>query len=246
MMHEYEDRPLSYGGGVNSTALVILLASEGWHGPIVFSDTGTEWPETMAYIEMFGGWLRERELELTVLGSEWRRSKEAMTLIDYCEHYRVTPFPGTRWCTSRWKVEPLHKWCAENGHDPTDMLIGISAEEWHRQPEKERPLVDRGIDRNGCARIIRDAGLEVPRKSGCWICPFQTPRQWRELWQVHPDLFERVAALEEAATERRADGHITMSDPSRRVTLRQLAAGYEAQTEMFDWLEYYQPCMCRV
>lgn len=246
MAHEYDGRVVSYGGGVNSTALVVMLVGEGWRGPVVFSDTGAEWPETMEYVAMFGGWLAERDLELTVLDGEWRRGGYAQPLTDYCEHYRVTPFPGNRWCTANWKVAPLQRWCEAHGHDYTAMLLGISAEEAHRQPDKDRPLVDRGIDRDGCARIIADAGLPVPRKSGCYLCPFQRAVQWQELYRVHPDLFERVARLEELATERREDGRITTSDPSRRVTLRELAAGYEAQDGLFDWLDYYQPCMCRV
>lgn len=243
MTHEYDGRVVSYGGGVNSTALVVLLVGEGWHGPVVFSDTGAEWPETMEYVAMFGGWLAERGLELTVLGPDWRQHLEVLPLIEYCEHYRVTPFPASRWCTSNWKVEPLQRWCEANGHDYSAMLLGISAEEAHRQPDKDRPLVDRGIDRDGCARIIVTAGLPLPRKSGCYLCPFQSPRQWQELYKVHPDLFERVAALEDAATERRTDGKATTTG---KVSLRQLGAGYEAQTAMFDWLDYYQPCMCRV
>ncbi len=31
--------PISYGAGVNSTALAILLVNEGWRGDIVFVDT---------------------------------------------------------------------------------------------------------------------------------------------------------------------------------------------------------------
>lgn len=48
---------LSYGGGVNSTALAVLLAGgrfpkyENWR--IVFSDTGEEKPETYAFIKDF-------------------------------------------------------------------------------------------------------------------------------------------------------------------------------------------------
>lgn len=251
MTHEYEGIPLSFGAGVNSVALAVLLAIEGWHGPIVFADTGTEWPETMAYLDMFGCWLAERGLEVTVLGGEWRREHKAkgMSLIEYCESYRVTPFPGTRWCTSKWKVEPLHAWCAANGHDPDSLLIGIAAEESRRQSDKVRPLVDRGIDRNACARIIQAAGLEVPRKSGCYICPFQSPRQWRDLWETHPDLFERAERLERLADERRAEmgvQSVTHLGASRATTLRQMADGFASQGSMFEWAAYYQPCMCRL
>lgn len=31
---------ISFGAGVNSVAMTILLVNEGWRGPIVFCDTG--------------------------------------------------------------------------------------------------------------------------------------------------------------------------------------------------------------
>jgi len=34
---------LSFGAGTNSTALAIMAINDGWHGEIVFSDTGCEW-----------------------------------------------------------------------------------------------------------------------------------------------------------------------------------------------------------
>ena len=37
---------LSFGAGLNSVALAVLLANQGWNGPIVFADTGAEHPET--------------------------------------------------------------------------------------------------------------------------------------------------------------------------------------------------------
>jgi len=242
--HEYDGIPLSLGAGVNSIALVVLLVGEGWHGPIVMAATGCEWPETDAYVDTFKLWLADRDLAVTMLGPEWRRGKKRMALIDYCEHYRVTPFAGARWCTSMWKIAPIHAWCTANDHDPATLLIGISAEESRRQPDKVRPLVDRGLDRNACARIIQAAGLEVPRKSSCWLCPFQSPRQWRDLLERHPDLFERAARLEEASTERRAAGKGGNSffDPGGKMSLRQFAQ----QGTLFSGLDYYVPCMCRL
>jgi hypothetical protein len=118
------------------------------------------------------------------------------------------------------------------------MLLGISADEAHRQPERIRPLVERGIDRRQCTQIILEAGLPVPRKSGCWLCPFQKLSQWRELYIRHPDLFERAARLEEASTARTGGGVITHTRISGDASLRQLEAGFRAQTEMFSVLDY--------
>lgn len=242
------DSPVSFGGGVNSSALVILLVNEGWRGNILLADTGTEHPDTYAYVDYFGEGLAERDLGITRLGAEWRRGKERLSLIDYCEHYRVTPFPGVRWCTSNWKVEPLQRWCAANGHEFDDLLLGISAEEAHRQPQKERPLVDRGIDRSGCVRIIQAAGLEVPRKSGCWICPFQSASQWRDLWENHPALYEQAEGLERLADERRAEaGKTTRTTLAQHdLTLAQMAERFAAQGSMFPFADYYAPCLCRI
>ena len=62
--------------------------------------------------------------------------------------------------------------------------------------ERSFPLAERGIDRKGCEEIIRAAGIPMPRKSGCFVCPFQRRSQWMELREKHPDLFMKALALE--------------------------------------------------
>lgn len=242
MPHEYEGIPLSLGAGVNSVALAVLLVGEGWRGPIVMAATGCEWPETDAYVDTFGRWLAERGLEVTVLGGEWRRGKEQMSLIDYCEYYRVTPRIQARFCTSTWKIEPMQRWCEANGYEFADMLVGVSAEESRRMTDRIRPLVDRHIDRDACARIIQTQApdIGVPSKSSCWFCPFQSATQWRYLLDVHPDLFARASQLEAACSERR--GKVTTINPDGKYTLRQFAQ----QGTLFSGLPYYIPCMCRL
>lgn len=241
---------ISYGAGVNSTALVILMVNEGWRGPIVYADTGTEWPETYCYMEYFEReWLAPRGLEITRLGAEWRKDKRARTLslIEYCEHYAYVPLAGIRWCTKMYKVDPLAAYAEAQGI--TTQYIGIAADEAHRQPTLSRPLVDRNVTRQGCIEIIQREGLDVPQKSGCYICPFQRTHVWRELYRRHPALYERAARLEELATERR--GEETHLRPGGDYTLRQLQTVIESQGSMFgdtDWdaLLEFRPCVCGV
>jgi len=232
----YDNLPISFGCGVNSVAMTIMLVNEGWRGPILFADTGTEWPETYEYLDYFNNWLKSKGLEITIVGGEWRIDKKvkAMSLIEYCEHYRITPFPRVRWCTKMWKTEPLERWCEAHNYKLADTLIGIAANEAHRQPERIRPLVERGIDRDGCIKIIQDEGLKVPRKSGCWLCPLQSKGQWRELWEKHPDLFNRASRLEQLADARRRLKHpnkppITTLGRNRK-TLAQLAEEFIRQS----------------
>ena len=59
------------------------------------------------------------------------------------------------------------------------------------------PLIDRKLKRADCIRVIQDAGLPVPVKSGCFFCPFNSQERWKWLYEEHPDLFGRAVALEE-------------------------------------------------
>jgi len=240
---------ISFGAGVNSTAMTILLVNEGWRGPIVFADTGTEWPETYCFMELFArDWLAPRGLEITVLDGAYRAQvpgHDERTLIGYCEHYAVTPFPANRWCTQGWKSEPVRAWA--NAQGITEQLVGIAADEAHRQRDLRYPLIERGITRKDCVAIIEAEGLPVPQKSGCYICPFQRIGQWRELHHRHPDLFERAAQLEELASARR--GSQTHIRPGSDMTLRQMQERFERQTALFgedewDSLLRYKPCVC--
>jgi hypothetical protein len=115
-------------------------------------------------------------------------------------------------------------------------------------PDADRPLVEAGIDRTECVRIIEAAGLDVPQKSGCYICPFQRASQWRRLWELHPDLFERAARLEEGARAKMRNKLFTL-DPGGKITLRRRQAMYEGQIPMFEEAEMdgmlaYRPCVC--
>jgi len=241
---------ISFGGGVNSTAMTILLVNEGWRGPIVFADTGGEWPETYCYMDYFEKEFLEPEgLSITKLqpGSQWHRSRAQVALEQYCLETGIIPLAFMRWCTEGWKIVPLLNWGRENGSD--DMLIAFAVNEARRvkdRPYRHYPLVDRGIDRNGCKHIISKEGLELPRRSACFFCPFQKTSSWRDLWTLHPDLFERAAEMERNAS-RHCKKRVTLT-PSGRFTLDEFRRRLEAQMELpgfeYEYLREFQGCMC--
>jgi len=241
---------ISFGGGVNSVAMTILLVNEGWLGPIVFADTGGEWPETYCYMDYFEKeFLAPRSRRIIRLnpGSQFHRSKAQVPLEAYCLDAGIIPFPFQRWCTDRWKVTPLLNWRRENGAE--DMLVAFSAEESHRgkeRPYRTYPLLDRNIDRDACKEIILQGGLELPRRSACFFCPFQRISQWRDLWTLHPDLFERAAEMERNASTRRGKRAALMADG--RFTVDELRTRFEAQMELpgfeYEYLREFQGCVC--
>jgi 3'-phosphoadenosine 5'-phosphosulfate sulfotransferase (PAPS reductase)/FAD synthetase len=86
------DAPLvvSYGGGRNSTAMLIGMWSRALIPDLIlFADTGGELPETYAYIELFSKWLVDKGMPPVSLTS---RQKLGMD-----RHGRYSPWKANAW-----------------------------------------------------------------------------------------------------------------------------------------------------
>lgn len=206
-------RMISFGAGVQTTALAILNATGRVDNPardLVMADTGGEKPETYAYLrEHFEPWVKAHGLTLHTV----RVARE--TLEEESLRRRMVPTIHTRWCTQNHKIRVLLRWMREHGatrKTPADVQIGISADEshrarngWPRLYERKRwPLCEMRITRADCHQIIAEAGLPQPVKSGCWYCPFQARNGWISLASSRPDLMARAVAMEANASYRKA------------------------------------------
>jgi hypothetical protein len=190
---------LSFGGGVNSVAMYLILMDEGMcpGGPVngfeaIYVDHGCDWPETRQYVRDFAA-----QYPLTILTP----SVEGFSnLYEYALHKKMIPSIRKRWCTDKFKIRVINLHLSR----PCFSLIGISSDEDHRAAistengiENRYPLIERGINREQCKQIIKAHGLEVPIKSGCYFCPFQRVAQWRKLRAEHPELFCAAKTLED-------------------------------------------------
>ena len=190
-------RILSFGGGVNSTAIIALALLGEIEMPdyIVFSDTGAEWPHTYQYLD----YLEREGIRITYLTG----GDKGETLIEYCQRMSFLPSRLNRWCSDHWKITPVWRFCRAVSDD-FKMIIGIDAGEAHRAEKKSKkyksfPLIEFGMNRNDCEKIILKAGLGIPRKSGCFICPNQSKGQWIELKKKHPELWNVALSLEQSS-----------------------------------------------
>lgn len=245
---------ISFGAGVNSVAMTIMLIEQGWRGPIVFADTGGEHPETYCYLRYFEDWLKQRGLYIERLNIrehgglyDEKRIGSAIgveSLEDYCHKRGIIPLVYARWCSVEFKRVPVENWRKRQGIDIS--LHGISADEDARRvhaddPTVRYPLVDEGITRQGCYRIIQQAGLDLPVKSSCFFCPGQTLGEFKRLYLDHPELYERAARMEDRASEKNGK----WATLKETYSLRQLAERrFEGMIEMdlSNWL----PCACRL
>lgn len=190
---------LSFGAGVNSTAIIALAMLKEIPMPdyIVFSDTGAEWPHTYKYMD----YLESKGIRIIYLTG----GTKGMTLIEFCRIKNFIPSKMNRWCTEYWKITPIKRF-AQSFNESFKMIIGIDSGEAHRaeraryKKEKIFPLIELGINRNKCKEIIKRANLGIPQKSGCFICPYQRKRQWIELKKYYPHLWKIAIDLERGST----------------------------------------------
>ncbi|MGR3937089.1 phosphoadenosine phosphosulfate reductase [Streptomyces sp. BRA346] len=219
---------VSYGGGVQSTALLVLAAQGRIDfGTFLFANVGddSEHPKTLRYVrDVAIPFAKDQGISLHIL-ERHRRDGTTETLWERLVRpgSRSVPIPvrmsngapGRRSCTADFKIKVVGRWLREHGATksaPAQVAIGISVDEVHRANRRRAephenivyPLLDLGLRRTDCVRIIEQAGLPIPPKSACFFCPFKTLQQWQEMRRTEPELFAKATELEATLIAQRA------------------------------------------
>ena len=202
---------LSYGGGVQSTAMILMIRDGVLPKPdlIVFADTGSERPETIALIENV---IRPIVVEM---GIDFRIARSHLGALD--EYYRnagALPMIGMRHCTAKFKIRPIRKVIREyvgnvRGVKAAEAWLGITTDEAQREGESDvkwianrYPLLEMNISRQDCIDYLDAQGFEVV-KSGCFMCPYQSGDEWVSVRDNYPSLWNRSLSLEAAYFKKR-------------------------------------------
>src|SRR5687767_6389088 len=107
---------VSYGGGVDSTAMLIGLKQRGikvdW---IMFSDTGGEHPETYAYIQYFNLWLKKNGFpEITIVRYRTKEGEEITLEQDILNNQTLPAIAfGWKTCSQKFKILPVDRFLKE-------------------------------------------------------------------------------------------------------------------------------------
>lgn len=202
---------VSYGAGTNSTALLIEMWKRGEKvDAITFADTGGERAETYDHVRLFSAWCIARGLPEIVTV---KKGGKVETLEENCLRMKMLPSVvyGFKSCSLKYKAEPQDKFY--NNYEPAReewaagrkivKCLGFDAGEPQRAKPREDgkyicryPLVEWGIDRDGCVASIIGAGLPLPGKSSCFFCPNSKPA---EILAMPRDLQDRAIAMERNA-----------------------------------------------
>lgn len=216
---------ISYGMGVDSTALLVGLAERGIRpDKILFADVGSEKPITYDYgIQVMPVWLESVGFPpitwVRYQPQNFKNWPPYQSLEENCLTNSTLPSLafGFKSCSQKWKIAPQDKWT--QGWQPARQAwsegmkvrktIGYDAgpADMRRRNHAgsledplfayEYPLIAWGWDRERCKEVIASAGLPIPEKSACYFCPATKPH---ELHVMDKDLLRRIVMIEARAT----------------------------------------------
>ncbi len=228
---DYQKQPLeilSFGGGVQSTAMIVMIKEGILEKPdiVIHSDTGSEMPFTEPII----GWAKdvceEMEIPFVIVKSERGSLHE-----DYMKRGTI-PMIGIRSCTFNFKIIPLRRHIRSivgngNGKILGRCWLGITTDESRRKIESDVkwlensfPLLDQiPTSRQECFDYLKKYNLDV-KKSGCFCCPYQGVKGFKKLRRQYPDLFQICLDMEEEFQKRRDSPNTSLAPTIR--TLKSL------------------------
>lgn len=204
---------LAYGGGTQSTAMLILIEQGKLPKPdvVVFSDTGSELPKTMEFVLTVAKPFVENILNIPFYIVARKES-----LHDKYMEYEAIPLIGFRSCTDNYKIKPQHKLFRKiigniRGKCGVNSWLGITTDESHRRHDdgagmkwnvNTYPLLDiYPMTRKECIKLNDEHNWKVV-KSGCFCCPYMGFKGHMNVKAEYPDLFNISVEMEQTVLAR--------------------------------------------
>lgn len=254
----------SWGGGVNSTAILAMIKLgmlpelTKYNTHIVFADTGAEMPYTYEHTSECLQPMARDGWKVKVLrpyqDQEFYSKRNTITLPEYCIQKQVMPSRVNRWCTMEYKSKPIKEYrkSLNPNWQEVVLILGIASDELKRAKflghnHTYYPLIEKNIDRDGCIKLITQAGLPNARKSGCYLCPFQGKTQWIELYRNFPDYFSKVEQIENIAREKfKGKAYFFIRDLPLKEQINKWIAKEKEKCKQGDLFELERHCLCEL
>jgi hypothetical protein len=198
---------LSYGGGVQTIAMCVLVAQGKLPRPdyIIAADTGREMPTTWEYARDYAAPLLAR------VGLDLHIAPHDLATVDLYGKNGDLLMPMftktgklSTFCSGEWKARVVERYARTVlGVGNYTAWLGFSLDERRRikgREGKRFPLIDMNLTRVDCLTIIESAGLPIPPKSRCFMCPHQHNAEWREV-RARPDLWSVALEIDDEMRE---------------------------------------------
>lgn len=214
---------MSWGGGVQSTALLMLCEErhpelmEATDGRVpdvwIFADTGDEPEEVYDHVKAMRPVFRSVSSALKIVkrpdplsvhavGRAMQGKRGISMPPMYVETKDGGSMPVRRGCTADFKVKQIETEIGRvRGDRHVVHWLGISHDEFQRMKTSAEswrtffhPLVAMGWDRARCLHYLESRGIEAPR-SACHFCPFHSASEWRRV-RAMPEEWAKVVQFE--------------------------------------------------
>jgi len=248
---------ISYGGGVNSTALVIAMVKmEQSFDAVIFADTGGEKDSTYATVLTLSDWLVSNGYPKII------QVRKEESLEEYCLERKMLPSLayGFNQCSGDYKIKPIHRWVKNwepaikcwSGKEKVIKCIGFDngirdqvrakkfRDDYPGKYHLRYPLIEMQLDRKHCELLIKNEGIGVPEKSCCFFCPAHRKNEVIEMSKKHPALFARAVAMENAAKENLT----TIKGLGRQYSWKTLVDNDTEQPSLFHDDQLELSCVC--
>lgn len=128
---------------------------------------------------------------------------------DICEQENCLPSWRRRFCTRKLKIEPFKAFLLRAA--PAIAYVGLRADEEHREGvdyggdvklielggvQQRYPLQEWGYTKQKVLDYLKQRNIQIPKRTDCARCFFQTLDEWYELWKTHPDIYEDAVQQE--------------------------------------------------
>lgn len=199
---------LSLGAGVQSSTMALMSMVGAFEKPdyAIFADTQWEPKPVMDYLDWLESVLDFPIIRVTAGNILEESSKTGK--------YSAIPFftsaggLGRRQCSREFKTAPVDKKVREllglmpgqkAKDEKAEVWIGISTDESDRmKPSLEKwktkryPLIELGMSRIDCLKWVKQNGFPEPPRSSCVGCPFKHDREWLDLRNNHPAIWQEA------------------------------------------------------
>lgn len=252
-------RFISFSGGVESTTMCILYGKDA---KAIWCDTGAEHDEMYERIDYCESVIKKLHPSFEVIRIKAKYmvlGNEVDSLVDAVKIKKYMPSMQRRWCTGRFKIEPIDKFLS--GQGDCELMIGLNADELKREGNYGLqanvrylyPLQEDGLNREDCIDILNEYELnpDFPlfmSRGGCYMCIFKTVAEYKAMYLFDRKTFNKVMDLEESIQDKRGKFFtVSVSCKSMRWISNQVESelknwGEENVKSFYSKIEQKQAC----
>ena len=210
----------SCGGGTQSCAIAVLIIQGKLPKPdlCIIADTGRETRTTWEYLDgVMNPALRLVGLEVIRVKAEewayngyslWSKRNPDILIPAFTSQNGIGKLSA--FCSRWWKADTIDVWILKvlGLKRPQQVKwIGFSRDEQRRIVRMQQgeewskglirfPLLEAGLTRRDCIKLVEDFGWPTPPRSACWMCPNHSDHEWRRIKAELPDEFQKAVELE--------------------------------------------------